>query len=259
MQVKARKIMPCLDLKDGQVVKGVQFKNIKTMGDPLDLARKYQAAGADALAMLDISKSQDGHAFYLDLISRVKDQLEIPLTVGGGIASLADIDLVLGAGADRVSIASAALARPDLIREAAQQFGSDRIVLALDVGKDPASGKYYAYSQGGSQKTDLEALAAIQNFSELGAGSFLVTDISLDGSRRGFDLNFFKLAEKLTDRPFIASGGAGSIEDFVKLFQETSVEYGLAASIFHMGLVDIGDLKKALKAAGVAVNSNLGG
>ncbi len=252
MEEKIRKIMPCLDLKDGKVVKGVHFVDLKEMGDPLALARKYEAAGADELAMLDISKTVEGHQFHLDLIRDMTAQIRIPLTVGGGIASLNDIERILQAGAAKVSIASAALENPSLIRSAAENFGSDKIIVAFDIAADQ-NGEYYIYTHGGTRKTDQEVFQAIRKFDQLGAGTFLITGIGFDGAKNGFDIPFFQKAEQVTRKTLIASGGAGSMEDFVRLFAETTVEYGLAASVFHQNIIDIAKLKKLLSENAISV------
>lgn len=248
-----RKIMPCLDLRDGKVVKGVNFTNIREMGDPVDLAQKYEAAGADELVLLDISKTLDKHDFNLEIIKEIAAKITIPLTVGGGIASIEDIRRLVEAGASSVSIASAALINPDLIKEAAGIFGSEKITVAFDIQADDKSKEYYIYTHAGSKKTEYEALMTLKKFDDLGAGRFLITGIGFDGSKKGFDVDFFRKAEKVTNKPLIASGGAGKTEDFVALFRETSVEFALAASIFHQDLVDISDLKKALKEKGILV------
>ncbi|NLJ94260.1 MAG: imidazole glycerol phosphate synthase subunit HisF [Clostridiaceae bacterium] len=251
---KTRKILPCLDIRNGKVVKGVNFENIREMGDPVELATKYGAAGADALAFLDITKTKEKHGFYLDLISEITSNIEIPLFVGGGISTLKDINLILNAGASKVSIASAALTNPNFISDAASEFGHDKIIIALDVAQDLADNKYYAYTHGGQKKTDFEVFELIEKFDQIGVSAFLITGISFDGSKSGFDLAFFKEAGKRTNTTLIASGGAGKIEDFVDLFQKTNVEYSLAASIFHQNTVNIRELKQNLASKNINVN-----
>lgn len=251
--MKLRKIMPCLDIKDGKVVKGVNFVNLKEMGDPVELAVKYEQQGADELAFLDVAKSMEDRPFYTELIQAITSQISIPLTVGGGIKSLEDIELILGAGASRVSIASAALSDPELIRSAIQKFGADKVVLALDIAESEADGKYYVYTHGGSKQSSFEVFETIKLFADMGVEIFLVTGIGFDGAKQGFDVEFFKQAEQVCDKTFIASGGAGSIEHFVDLFCETGVEYGLGASVFHQGIIDIGELKECLSENGISV------
>ncbi|HHT24425.1 MAG TPA: imidazole glycerol phosphate synthase subunit HisF [Clostridiaceae bacterium] len=248
-----RKIIPCLDLKDGKVVKGTNFVGLREMGDPLTMAKHYCVTGADELAILDISKTQTGADFNIDLIYAISSAIDIELIVGGGIASLADVARILQAGADKVSIASAALNNPLFIEEAASKFGSEKIIVAFDIQQDSESGKHYVYTHGGTKKSDWEVFSALEKFTKLGAGEFLITGIDFDGAKQGFDLEFFKEAVKYTDKPLIASGGAGKIEDFVELFKQTSVKSGLAASIFHQNEVEISELKKSLAEAGIEV------
>lgn len=248
-----RKIIPCLDLKDGKVVKGTNFLGLREMGDPLTMAKHYCATGADELVILDISKTQTGADFNIDLIYEISSAIDIKLIVGGGIASLADVARILQAGADKVSIASAALNNPLFIKEAAAKYGSEKIIIAFDVKQDNESDKHYIYTHGGTKKTEWEVFGALEKFTKLGAGEFLITGIDFDGAKQGFDLDFFKEAAKYTDKPLIASGGAGKIEDFIELFRQTSVKSGLAASIFHQNEVKIPELKKALIEAGIKV------
>ncbi len=248
-----RKIIACLDLKNGKVVKGINFENIKEMGDPVDLAKKYQLAGADELVLLDISKTQDKHEFRLDLIEKISAEITIPLVVGGGVSSLDDINKLLEAGASKVSIASAALENPDLIKKAVQRFGSDKIIVAFDVQLDSETDTYYIYTHGASKKTNQEVFSALEKFDILGAGAFLITGIDFDGRKDGFDIEFYQLAEQVTKKPLIASGGAGQINDFLELFSQTNIEYALAASIFHQNLVDIAELKAYLRQNGLNV------
>ena len=187
------------------------------------------------------------------MIYAISAAIDIKLIVGGGIATLADIARILQAGADKVSIASAALSDPNFIEEAASKFGSEKIIIAFDIQSDSESGKHYIYTHGGTKKSDWEVFSALEKFTDLGAGEFLITGIDFDGAKQGFDLEFFKEAAKYTDKPLIASGGAGKIEDFIELFRQTSVKSGLAASIFHQNEVGIPELKKALTEAGIKV------
>lgn len=248
-----RKIIPCLDTRDGQLVKGVNFVDIKELGTPVDYAVKYDQDGADELVLLDITKTEAGHALRLEMIQEVAQAIAIPLTVGGGIGSLEEIEATLGAGAAKVSISSAALSRPEFINEAVARFGSEKIVVAVDMGLDD-DGQHYVYSHGGQQKEDRLALEWVEEVVERGAGELLITSVNHDGAKQGFDLPFLSQAKERVEVPIIASGGAGSIEDFVELFQRTTVESGLAASIFHYGEVAIPELKARLQAEGIEVN-----
>ncbi|MDO5457282.1 MAG: imidazole glycerol phosphate synthase subunit HisF [Atopococcus tabaci] len=247
-----KKIVPCLDIKNGRVVKGVQFIDLEDKGDPVELAQKYADQGADEIVFLDIARSDDGHEAMLDLITRVKAVMpDIPLTVGGGISSLSDVEAILQAGADKVSVASAAVKNPDLINAIVNQFSSDVLTIALDVDQDEADGYYYVYTQGGKKKEEMKALDWLKEVESRGAGSLLITSIPADGTRAGFDLDFLKEASQLVSLPIIASGGAGNIDHFVDLFKQTDVAAGLAASIFHNGTVNIQDLKDKLRQEGV--------
>lgn len=247
-----KKIVPCLDIKNGRVVKGVQFIDLEDKGDPVELAQKYADQGADEIVFLDIARSDDGHEAMLDLITRVKAVMpDIPLTVGGGISSLSDVEAILQAGADKVSVASAAVKNPDLINAIVNQFSSDVLAIALDVDQDEADGYYYVYTQGGKKKEEMKALDWLKEVESRGAGSLLITSIPADGTRAGFDLDFLKEASQLVSLPIIASGGAGNIDHFVDLFKQTDVAAGLAASIFHNGTVNIQDLKDKLRQEGV--------
>lgn len=247
-----KKIIPCLDIKNGRVVKGVQFVDLEDKGDPVELAQKYADQGADEIVFLDITRTTDGHQAMFDLITRVKAVMpDIPLTVGGGISSLSDVEAILQAGADKVSVASAAVKNPDLINEIVNQFSSDVLTIALDVDQNEADGYYYVYTQGGQKKEDIKAMDWLKEVESRGAGSLLITSIPADGSKAGFDLKFLEEASQLVSIPIIASGGAGNIDHFVDLFKQTDVAAGLAASIFHNGTVNIQDLKDKLRQEGV--------
>lgn len=249
-----KKIVPCLDIKNGRVVKGVQFVDLEDKGDPVELAQRYAEQGADEIVFLDITRTNDGHEAMFDLIGRVKAVMpDIPLTVGGGISSLSDAEAILQAGADKVSVASAAVKNPDLINEIVDRFSSEVLTIALDVDRDEEDGQYYVYTQGGQKKEDIKALDWLQEVESRGAGGLLITSIPADGSKEGFDLGFLTEAARLVSIPVIASGGAGKIEHFVDLFKQTDVAAGLAASIFHTGTVDIKDLKDTLRQEGVDI------
>lgn len=241
-----KRIIPCLDVKDGEVVKGVNFVNLRNIGNPVELAKRYNAEGADELVFLDISKTQEGHELMLDVISATARELFIPLTIGGGIKSTADIKLLLDAGADKVSMNSVVIANPEFIREASNQFGSQCIVIAIDVKYNNDLNDYYVYTHGGTKATSIKALEWVVQCESMGAGELLITSMDHDGVKNGFDIEFLSQANQLVNIPIIASGGAGEALHFVDLFNKTDVSAGLAASIFHSGEVDIVDLKRKL-------------
>lgn len=246
-----KKIIPCLDTRDGKLVKGVHFVDVKELGDPVDFAKKYSDAGADELVILDITKTTDGHQLRTQMIADVANAIDIPLTVGGGIASVQDIQDALDAGASKVGINSAAVKNPDFINEAVAKFGSDAVTIAVDMAYDEAKGDYFVYTNAGQTQIDINALEWCKECEERGAGALLITSIDTDGAYTGFDMPFLKLASETVSIPIIASGGASGIQDFIDLFQQTNLEAGLAASIFHKGEVAIEDLKAALIAEGI--------
>lgn len=246
-----KKIIPCLDTRDGKLVKGVHFVDVKELGDPVDFAKKYSDAGADELVILDITKTTDGHQLRTQMIADVANAIDIPLTVGGGIASVQDIQDALDAGASKVGINSAAVRKPDFINEAVAKFGSDAVTIAVDMAYDEAKGDYFVYTNAGQTQIDINALEWCKECEERGAGALLITSIDTDGAYTGFDMPFLKLASEAVSIPIIASGGASGIQDFIDLFQQTNLEAGLAASIFHKGEVAIEDLKAALIAEGI--------
>ncbi|MFW3505630.1 imidazole glycerol phosphate synthase subunit HisF [Aerococcus viridans] len=246
-----KKIIPCLDTRDGELVKGVHFVDVKELGDPVDFAKKYSDAGADELVILDITKTTDGHQLRTQMIADVANAIDIPLTVGGGIASVQDIQDALDAGASKVGINSAAVKNPDFINEAVGKFGSDAVTIAVDMAYDEAKGDYFVYTNAGQTQIDINALEWCKECEERGAGALLITSIDTDGAYTGFDIPFLKLSSETVSIPIIASGGASGIQDFIDLFQQTNLEAGLAASIFHKGEVAIEDLKAALIAEGI--------
>lgn len=246
-----KKIIPCLDTRDGKLVKGVHFVDVKELGDPVDFAKKYSDAGADELVILDITKTTDGHQLRTQMIADVANAIDIPLTVGGGIASVQDIQDALDAGASKVGINSAAVKNPDFINEAVAKFGSDAVTIAVDMAYDEAKGDYFVYTNAGQTQIDINALEWCKECEERGAGALLITSIDTDGAYTGFDIPFLKLASETVSIPIIASGGASGIQDFIDLFQQTNLEAGLAASIFHKGEVAIEDLKAAIIAEGI--------
>lgn len=246
-----KKIIPCLDTRDGKLVKGVHFVDVKELGDPVDFAKKYSDAGADELVILDITKTTDGHQLRTQMIADVANAIDIPLTVGGGIASVQDIQDALDAGASKVGINSAAVKNPDFINEAVAKFGSDAVTIAVDMAYDEAKGDYFVYTNAGQTQIDINVLEWCKECEERGTGALLITSIDTDGAYTGFDIPFLKLASETVSIPIIASGGASGIQDFIDLFQQTNLEAGLAASIFHKGEVAIEDLKAALIAEGI--------
>ncbi len=250
-----KRIIPCLDVKDGRVVKGTNFVGLRDAGDPVELARKYYEEGADELVFLDISASIEGRNTALDLARAVAQEVFIPFTIGGGIRSVDDIGALLKAGADKVSINSAAIADPRIISDAARGFGSQAVVLAIDAKKtDPDScgnGRWNVYRAAGRIDTSLDAIAWAKKAAALGAGEILTTSIDRDGTRSGFDIGLTRAVIEAVNVPVIASGGGGKVEDFVEVFQKTGVSAALAAGIFHYGKMTVQELKRDLKKQGV--------
>jgi len=240
-----KRIIPCLDVKDGRVVKGVNFKGLNDVSSPVELAGYYSDNRADELVFYDITASAEGRALFTDILKEVASKIFIPLTVGGGINSLEDFDRVLKCGADKVSVNSGAIKRPELIKEAAEKYGNQCVVISADVKR--VNGEYRVFAKGGREDTGMEAISWIKHCVELGAGEVVLNSIDTDGVKNGFDIEMLKAVCDAVDVPVIASGGAGCIEDFEKLFKELpKVDAGLAASIFHFGEVKISDLKKRL-------------
>lgn len=250
-----KRIIPCLDVKDGVVVKGIQFKGLREIGNPVDLAKRYNALGADELVFLDISATETGHALMLDVIRQTAKELFIPMTIGGGIQSVSDISALLGAGADKVSLNSAALRNPDLISEASEKFGSQCICIAIDAKWDEEKQDWFCYTHGGKQATDIRTLDWVKRVEALGAGELLVTSMDYDGMQQGFDHKLLSLIQGMATIPVIASGGAGSADHFSDLFIETNVSAGLAASIFHDEDVSIQEVKDLCIQKGVPMRS----
>ena len=249
----ARRIIPCLDVDGGQVVKGVEFEGLRHMGDPAELAARYNREGADELVVLDISASRDGRATFLDTIRRVAEQLNIPLTAGGGIRTMEDGRAVLRAGADKVTVNTAAVQRPELISELAQQFGSQAVVVSIDVKRTPRSRSWEAYVRGGRDATGLDAAAWAAEAVWRGAGEILLTSIDRDGTCTGFDCELTATIAAAVAVPVIASGGANAFEDFLAVFERGRADAALAASIFHSEIHSIPVLKKFLAERGVPV------
>lgn len=247
-----KRIIPCLDVKDGRVVKGVNFVNLRDAGDPVTQARLYDQMGADELVFLDISASPEGKETTTEIIQKVAEQLFLPLTVGGGIRSADDVRRILLAGADKVSINSAAVRKPDLLTEASRRFGTQCIVLAIDA-KRRDDGSWEVFTHGGRQPTGLDAVQwAIQGV-EAGAGEILLTSMDRDGTGLGYDLSLTRAISEAVTVPIIASGGAGELAHFTELFADTGADAALAATLFHDGILTVGDLKRYLADHGVPV------
>ncbi len=245
----AKRIIPCLDIKDGRVVKGINFVNIRDAGDPVDQARIYNEEGADELVFLDISATAFGHETVIDVVREVANQIHIPLTVGGGIRSVEDMRKILLAGADKISINSAAVLNPDLIKQGAAMFGSQCIVLAVDARKvqikDDNQDRWEVFINGGRKPTGLDALEWISQAVNLGAGEILLTSMDRDGTLSGYDLDLNRAVSKLVNVPLIASGGAGTMQHFADVLS-VGADAALAASLFHDGQLTIKDLKNYL-------------
>ena len=240
-----KRIIPCLDVKDGRVVKGVNFQGLNDVSSPIELGKYYSDIGADELVFYDITASAEGRALFTDILKKVAETIFIPLTVGGGINTLEDFDRVLKCGADKVSVNSGAIKNPDLIAQAAQKYGDQCVVLSVDVKR--VDGKFTVFAKGGRENTGMDAIEWIKKCVALGAGEVVVNSIDTDGVKKGFDLEMLEAVCDAVSVPVIASGGAGSMEDFVTLFKELpKVDAGLAASIFHFGEVNIKELKERL-------------
>ena len=247
-----KRIIPCLDVKDGRVVKGVNFLGLADVSSPVKLAEYYSRCGADELVFYDITASAEGRALFTDILRQVAERVFIPLTVGGGINTVSDFDRVLKCGADKVSVNSGAIRHPELIREASRKYGDQCVVLSADVKR--LEGEFRVFAKGGREDTGLEAISWIKKGVELGAGEIVLNSIDTDGVKGGFDLEMLEAVSNAVSVPVIASGGAGKIEDFITLFETLPrVDAGLAASIFHFGEVAIPDLKKALRERGIPV------
>ena len=247
-----KRIIPCLDVRDGRVVKGVNFLGVRDVSDPVKLAQYYSESGADELVFYDITATVEGRALFTDILTRVAETIFIPLTVGGGIQTLADFDRVLKCGADKVSVNSGALRDPDLIRQGAERYGNQCVVLSVDAKR--VDGAFHVFSHGGRQDTGLDAIEWIRRGVDLGAGEIVLNSIDTDGVKQGFDLAMLDAVCQAVNVPVIASGGAGSAADFIELFQALPrVDAGLAASIFHFGEVPIPALKQTLADHGINI------
>jgi cyclase len=249
----SKKIIPCLDIKDRKVVKGRKFKDIKTLADPVELARKYVASGADELVFYDIGASVEGRRLFIDLLQDVRKEVTCPLIAGGGIKTIEDCEAVFEAGADKLSINTGAIEDPSFITKASEKYGKEKIILSCDIKN--VDGTYRLFTSAGQKDTGLDAVEWIADLAKRGAGAVVVNSIDADGVQEGFDIGLLNTIMKRVDIPIIASGGAGSIKDFIELFRKLPRIYaGLAASVFHFDQVDIKELKEQLSEAGIPVN-----
>ena len=246
-----KRIIPCLDIKEGRVVKGIQFEGLKDAGNPLELAQFYSENGADELVFLDISATLENRKTLSDLVNQIAQKINIPFTVGGGINSVADAKIMVQNGADKVSINSAAIKNPNLISDLANEFGSQFVVVAIDVKL--VDNEWFVFVKGGTEKTNWKAIDWAKKVTELGAGEILLTSMNNDGEKKGFSLEITDQISKVVSIPVIASGGAGKAEDFVELFSKTEASAGLAASIFHYNEVSISELKNELSIKNIPV------
>ncbi len=247
-----KRIIPCLDVKNGRVVKGTNFKNLNDVSSPVQLGKYYSDCGADELVFYDITASSDGRQLFTEILTEVAQNIFIPLTVGGGINTIEDFDRVLKCGADKVSVNSGAIKNPDLIKEAAQKYGNQCVVISVDVKR--VDGEFRVFAKGGREDTGMEAISWIKRCVDNGAGEVVVNSIDTDGVKKGFDIELLKAVCEVVNVPVIASGGAGSKEDFITLFKEIpDIDAGLAASIFHFGEVQISELKKTLNENDITV------
>ncbi|OLP03151.1 imidazole glycerol phosphate synthase subunit HisF [Mycolicibacterium porcinum] len=253
----ATRVIPCLDVDAGRVVKGVNFENLRDAGDPVELAAVYDAEGADELTFLDVTASSSGRATMLEVVKRTAEQVFIPLTVGGGVRSVDDVDVLLRAGADKVSVNTAAIARPELLAEMARQFGSQCIVLSVDArtvpaGEQPTVSGWEVTTHGGRRGTGIDAIEWAARGAELGVGEILLNSMDRDGTKAGFDLPMLRAVRATVHVPVIASGGAGAVADFAPAVQ-AGADAVLAASVFHFGEMTIGQVKAAMAAEGIVV------
>jgi cyclase len=249
----AKRIIPCLDVKDGRVVKGVNFVNLRDAGDPVELAAIYDQEGADELVFLDISASFEGRATMVEVVRKTAGEITIPFTVGGGIASVDDMKRLLRAGADKIGINTAAVTNPQLVSDGARRFGSQCIVVAVDAKYNEQWGEWEVFTHGGRKAAGIKALAWTKRMEELGAGEILLTSMDADGTKDGFDLKLTKAVSNTISIPVIASGGAGRIDHFYDVFTEGKADAGLAATIFHYRELTIHEVKDNLRAKGVEI------
>lgn len=246
-----KRIIPCLDIKDGSTVKGINFEGLKNAGDPIELAKKYEQEGADELVFLDITATLENRKTFVELVRDIAKELSIPFTVGGGISSIEDVRKLLEAGADKISINSSAVKDPKLISDLANEFGSQCVVVAIDTKQ--VGEVDLVHIKGGREATELTTVEWVKQAEALGAGEILLTSMDGDGTKKGFDLRITKLVSDNITIPVIASGGAGSVNDFVKVFNETRATGALAASVFHFNEIGVQDLKQQLKTQKISV------
>ena len=246
-----KRIIPCLDVRDGRVVKGTNFEGLKDVDDPVELAKYYNNSLADELVFYDITASYEGRKLFVNVLEKVANEIFIPLTVGGGINTIKDFDMVLKSGADKVSVNSGAIKNPDLIREAAEKYGNQCVVLSIDIKR--VNGKYSIFSKGGREDTGIDAIEWAVKGEKNGAGELVINSIDTDGVKNGFDIELLKEIADNVSIPLIASGGAGNMEHFKDVFQVKGVDAGLAASIFHFKEIDIKELKEYLQKNNIKV------
>ncbi len=249
----AKRIIPCLDVKEGRVVKGVNFVNLRDAGDPVELAAIYDREGADELVFLDISASVEGRETMVEVVRRTAEEISIPFTVGGGISSVEDMKKILRAGADKIGINTAAVVNPQLINEGSQRFGAQCIVVAIDARFNEEWGEWEVYTHGGRKSTGIKALDWVKEVEQRGAGEILLTSMDADGTKDGFDLPLTRAVCEAVRIPVIASGGAGLPEHFLDVFKQTGADAGLAATIFHYKEISIPALKTELRSGGVEI------
>lgn len=247
-----KRIIPCLDIKNGKVVKGVNFVGLKDVGDPIELAKRYDQQCSDEVVFLDITASYEERDIIKDLIERGAKELSIPLAVGGGIRTLDDFRMILASGADKVSVNSAAIANPDLIKQAADEFGVQCVVVAIDA-KKRVSGGYDVYVKGGRENTGIDLIDWVKKCQELGAGEILLTSMDADGTKAGYDIDMINAVCDVVDIPVIASGGCGSIQDIVDVFKKTNCDAALVASLFHFGEATVEQVRQKLRDEGINV------
>ncbi len=245
-----KRIIPCLDVKDGRVVKGVNFLGVKDVSSPVELAKYYSDMGADELVFYDITASHEGRALFTDILREVASRIFIPLTVGGGINTVDDFDRVLKCGADKVSVNSGAIRNPELVRDAARKYGDQCVVISADIKR--VDGEFRVFAKGGRVDTGMEGISWIKRCVGMGAGEVVLNSIDTDGVKRGFDIEMLRAVREAVNVPVIASGGAGSVSDFINLFREIpDIDAALAASVFHFGEIKIPDLKRILASEGI--------
>ena len=252
--MEKKRIIPCLDINNGRVVKGVNFVDLKDAGDPVEIAKAYNKAGADELVFLDITATSDAREIKIELVEKVSKELTIPFVVGGGIRTIEDFEILFKAGADKVSVSSAAISNPELISEAAKKFGSQRVIVAIDAKKREDGSGWNVYTKGGREDTGLDVIDWAIRVSDLGAGEILVTSMEADGTKQGYNIELTKTISEKTNIPVIASGGAGKLDHFYDALTRGKADAVLAASLFHFKEIEIMDLKRYLYDKGIDVS-----